>query len=154
MFSNMTGAKLVHVPYKGGAQAIAATLVGDVQIGFGSLMSLRSHMSAGRLHVLAITAKNRSPAAPDLPTIAEAGVPGYEVDQWLGVVTGAKVPPAIVRKLNAGIVQALKSPDVAQRLAADGSTATSSSPEAFDAYIKSEIAKWGKLAKDARLVLN
>ena len=119
----------------------------------GSLIAVRPHMSSGRLRLLAITAKKRSPAVPELPTVAEAGVPGYEVDQWLGVVTGANVPPAIVRKLNAGIAEALKSPDVVQRLGADESTPVSSSPEEFGAHIKSEIAKWRKLAKDANLVL-
>ena len=154
MLGYMAGVKLVHVPYKGGAQAIAATLAGDVQIGFGTLMSLGPHMSAGRLRVLATTAKERSPVAPELPTVAEAGVPGYEAEQWFGVVTGARVAPAIIRKLNAGIVEALKSPDVVLRLAADGSTASSSSPEAFDAHIKSEIAKWRKLVNDTGLVLH
>jgi len=155
MFSHMTGTKLVHVPYKGGpAVSVAAMLAGDVQVGFASLIAVRPHMPAGRLRVLAITAKERSPAVPELPTVAEAGVPGYEVDQWYGVITGAKVSPAIVRKLNAGIAEALKSPDVVQRLGVDGSTPVNSSPEEFGAHIKSEIAKWRKLVKDARLVLD
>ncbi|HEY4579628.1 MAG TPA: tripartite tricarboxylate transporter substrate binding protein [Candidatus Acidoferrales bacterium] len=154
MFSHMTGAKLVHVPYKGGAPAIAALLAGEVQLGMVSLIALRPHMQSGRLRPLAITAKQRSPSVPELPTIAEAGVPGYEVDPWYGVVTSAKVSPAIIRKLNAGITEALRSPDVVQRLAADGSTPVGSSPEEFGAKIKSEIAKWRKLVKDAALVLN
>ena len=119
-----------------------------------TLLGLRPHMSAGRVRALAVTAKKRSPAVPELPTVAEAGVPGYEVDQWYGVVTASKVPTAIVRKLNAGIVEVLKSPDVVQRLAADGSTAVSSSAEEFSAHINSEIAKWRKLIRDAGLVLN
>jgi tripartite-type tricarboxylate transporter receptor subunit TctC len=154
MFSYMAGVKLIHVPYKGGSAAVAAALAGEVQVGMGSLITARPHLSSGRLRALAITAKQRSPAVPELPTVAEAGVPGYEVTQWYGVIAGAKVAPAIIRKLNAGIVEALKSPDVVQRLAADGSTATSSSPEAFDAYIKSEMAKWRKLVKDVGLVLD
>lgn len=153
MFSHMTGARLVHVPYKGAAQTIAATLAGEVQVGFGSLFGVRPHLSTGRLRVLAITAGKRSPAVPELPTVAEAGVPGYEVDQWYGVVTGAKVSPAIVRKLNAGIADALKSPDVVQRLGADGSVPVGSSPGQFSAHIRSEIAKWQKLVKEAGLML-
>ena len=153
MFSHMTGVKLVHVPYKGGSAAVTAALSGEIQTGFTTLVTIRPHMHSGRLRVLATTGKNRSPAAPEVPTIAEAGVPGYELDQWHGVVTGAKVTPTIIKKLNTGIVEALKSPDVAQRLSADGSMPTSSSPAEFAALIKTDIAKWGKFAKDAGLVL-
>ncbi len=149
-----SGARLVHVPFKGAAASLSALLAGDVQAGFGSLIAVRPHLSNGRLRALAITARERSPAVPELPTIAEAGVPGYEVDQWYGVITGAKVPRAVIKKLHAGIAEALNSPDVVRRLAADGSTATGSSPEAFDAHIKSEIARWRKLVKEANLVLS
>jgi len=154
MFSHMTSAKLVHVPYKGGAAAVAALLAGEVQLGMVSLIALRPHMQSGRLRPLAITAKQRSPSVPELPTIAEAGVPGYEVVPWYGVVTSAKVSSAIIRKLNLGIAEALKSPDVVQRLAADGSTPVSSTSQEFAALIKSEIAKWRKLVKDAGLTLH
>ena len=154
MFSHMTGVKLVHVPYKGGSAAVTAALSGEIQIGFTTLVTIRPHMQSGRLRVLAITGKIRSPAAPEVPTIAEAGVPGYEVNQWHGVVTGAKVAPEIIKKLNTAIIDALKSPDVVQRLSADGSMPTSSSPAEFAALIKADIAKWGKFAKDAGLVLN
>jgi len=154
LFSHMTGAKFVHVPYKGGIAAFNATLAGETQVGMVSLIPLRPHISSGRLRALAITALKRSSAAPELPTVAEAGVPGYVVDSWNGVVTGAKVSPAIVGKLSAGIAEALKSPDVAQRLALDGFTPAGSSPEEFGAYIKSEVAKWRNLIRDARLALN
>jgi tripartite-type tricarboxylate transporter receptor subunit TctC len=150
----MTGTKLNHVPYKGGSASVAAGAAGEVQVGVSSLISARPHMASGRLRGLAITAKERSPAVPELPTVAEAGVPGYEVDQWYGVITAAQVPAAIVRKLNAGIADALRSADVAQRLAGDGSTVVTSSPEQFGSHIRSEIAKWSKLARDTRLVLN
>lgn len=154
MFNHMSGAKLVHVPYKGTGAVVIAMLANEVQVGFGTLFGVRPHMQTGRLNALAITARKRSPAAPELPTISEAGVPGYEVDQWYGVITSAKVPAPIVAKLNAAIVQALKSPEVAKRLTADGSTPVGSSPEQFNAHIRSEIAKWRKLAKEAGLVLH
>ncbi len=154
LFNYMTGAGIVHVPYKGTAAVIPAMLAGDVQIGLGTLFGVRPHMASGRLKVLAITAGKRSPAVPELPTVAEAGVPGYEVDQWYGVITSSKVPRPIVQKLNAAIIEALKAPDVVKRLAADGSTPVGSSAEHFGAHIKSEISKWQKLAKAANLILH
>ena len=153
MFSFMSGIKLTHVPYKGGAGVVTAMLAGVIQIAMTSLPPVQPHIHSGRIRALAITAKQRSSVVPELPTIAEAGVPGYELNQWEGIITGAKVPPAIIRKLNAGIADALKSRDVLQRMSANGSTTAGSSPEAFDAHIKSEIAKWRKLVKDAGLVL-
>jgi tripartite-type tricarboxylate transporter receptor subunit TctC len=153
MFNYMAGTKIVHVPYKGSSAVITAMLAGDVQVGFGTLFGVRPHMPTGRLHVLAITAGKRSPAAADIPTVAEAGVPGYEVDQWYGIITGAKVPMPIVRKLQVAIAEGLKAPDVVKRLGSDGSTAVGSTPEEFSAHIKSEIAKWRKLARAANLQL-
>jgi tripartite-type tricarboxylate transporter receptor subunit TctC len=154
MFAHMAGVKLTHVPYKGAAAVVVAMLGGEIQLGFTTMFGVRPHLASGRLRVLAITAKQRSPAMPELPTVAEAGVPGYEVDQWYGVITGARVPRAIVNKLAAGIRDAMKSPEVVQRLAADGSTAVSTSPEQFSAHIKSEIVKWRRLAKEAGLMLH
>jgi len=153
MFNYLGGAHLMHVPYKGTGAVITAMLAGEVQIGFGTMFGVRPHMESGRLRVLAITAGRRSAAVPDIPTVAEAGVPGYEVDQWYGVITSAKVPRPIVQKLNQGIAELLKAPDVAKRLASDGSTPVGSSPEQFNVHIKSEIAKWRKLVRDAGLKL-
>ncbi|HSC95790.1 MAG TPA: tripartite tricarboxylate transporter substrate binding protein [Burkholderiales bacterium] len=153
MFNHMAGIKLIHVPYKGTAAVIPAMLAGDVQVGFGTLFGVRPHLPSGRLRALAVTTGKRTPAAPELPTVSEAGVPGYEVDQWYGVLTSAKVPAPIVRKLNAAINEALKSPDVVKRFSADGSTATGSTPEQFSAHIQREIAKWRKLVKEAKLEL-
>jgi tripartite-type tricarboxylate transporter receptor subunit TctC len=153
MFNHMAGIKLVHVPYKGTAAVIPAMLAGDVQVGFGTLFGVRPHLPSGRLRALAVTTGKRTPAAPELPTVIEAGVPGYEVDQWYGVLTSAKVPAPIVRKLNAAINDALKSPDVVKRFSADGSTPTGSTPEQFSAHIQREIAKWRKLVKEAKLEL-
>jgi tripartite-type tricarboxylate transporter receptor subunit TctC len=153
LFNHMAGIKMVHIPYKGTAAVIPAMLSGEVQVGFGSLIGTRAQMQAGRLRGIAITAAKRSPSI-DLPTVAESGVPGFEVDQWYGVITSSMVPQPIVRKLNAAIVEALKQPEVATRLAADGSIPVGSSPEQFNAHIKSEIAKWKKLVKEANLRLD
>jgi len=154
LFGHMTGTRLVHVPYKGGAAQLAALLPGDIQIAMSSLITIRPHLPSGRVRAIAVTGRQRSAATPELPTVAESGVTGYEADQWYGVIASAKVHPAIVRKLSTGIATALKSPEVAQRLATDGSTPVGSTPEQFSAHIKSELAKWGKLAKDIGLVLN
>ena len=153
LFNHMAGTKIVHVPYKGTAAVIPAMLSGEVQVGFGSLIGTRPQMQANRVRGIAITAAKRSPSV-DLPTIAESGIPGYEVDQWYGVITSSKVPQPIVRKLNAAIVEALRSPDVVKRLESDGSTPVGSSPQQFNAHIKSEIAKWQRLVKEADLHLH
>ena len=151
LFQHLTGTKLVHVPYKGGAAALAEIITGQIKMGFSTPMSARPHIASGRVRALAITARARSPALPELPTLAEAGVPGFEVDQWFGIVTPMKVPPAIVAKLARAIVELVHAPDVAQRFASDGSIPVGSTPEAFAAHIRNEIAKWRKLAKETGL---
>jgi tripartite-type tricarboxylate transporter receptor subunit TctC len=153
LFAHMAGIKIVHVPYKGTAAVIPAMLAGDVQLGFGTLFGVRPHLPSGRLKALAVTTTKRTPAAPELPTVAEAGVPGYEVDQWYGVLTGAKVPAPIVAKLNAGINDALKSEDVIKRFASEGSVPKGTTPQEFSKHIAIEIAKWKKLVKAANLHL-
>jgi tripartite-type tricarboxylate transporter receptor subunit TctC len=154
MFNYLGGAQLQHVPYKGTSAVITAMLGGEVQIGFGTFFGVRPHYEAGRLKVLAITAGKRSSAVPSIPTVAEAGVPGYEVDQWYGIITSSKVPKPIVQKLYGGIAEVLKQPDVVKRMASDGSTPVGSTPEQFNAHIKTEIDKWRRLARDAKLKLH
>ena len=151
MFNHLAGVKMTHVPYKGTSAVVTAMLSGEVQVGFGTMFGVRPHMQSGRLRVVAITAGKRSPSVPDIPTLSEAGIPGYEIDQWYGVITGAKVPRAVVNKLSEAMAQALKEPDVSKRLAADGSVPVGSSPDQFSAHIKSEITKWQKLVKEAKL---
>jgi tripartite-type tricarboxylate transporter receptor subunit TctC len=152
LFNHLAKVQIVHVPYKGTAAVIPAMLGGEVQIGFGSLIGVRAQLQSGRLRGIAISAARRVPAI-DLPTVAESGLPGFEVDQWYGVITSSKVPQPIVRKLSAAIAEALKGEDVAKRLAADGSTPVGSSPEHFNKHIRSEIAKWKKLVAEANLPL-
>lgn len=152
LFAHMANVKMTHVPFKGAGAGILAILSGEVQVGFSTLLGVKPHVASGRLRVLAITAGKRTPTAPEYPTVAET-VPGYEVDQWYGLVITAEAPPALVNKINASVVAALKSPDVIARLGADGSTPVGSSAEAFSNHIKSEILKWRKLAKEANLAL-
>jgi len=154
MLAYQSGVKFTHVPYKGGAASLAAVMAGEVQMSFTTLLSARPHMFSGKIRILGITAGKRSPAIPDIPTIAEAGVPGFEANQWYGVITSAKVPMPIVNKLSAMLKDAVNSPEVVERLSADGSTPLTSTPAQFKAHISSEISKWRKLVKDAGLQMN
>jgi tripartite-type tricarboxylate transporter receptor subunit TctC len=154
VLAQMTGAKFNHVPYKGGSQAIVATVGGEVQVGFITLTSARPHLKSGRIRVLAVTSRERMRAMPDLPTVAESGVPGYELNQYYGAVITARTPPAIVRKLSEGIAAAVKAPDTAQRFEADGWTVVGSTPEQFRTVIRADLEKWTKVMKDIDLVLN
>ncbi len=154
MLAYKSGVKFTHIPYKGGAAALAATLAGEVDMSFTTLLSARPHMQSGRLRILGITAGKRSPAAPELPTIAEGGVPGFEANQWYGVITSAKVPKDIVNKLSLALNTAVNAPDVAERLMKDGSTPHGTTPAQFQTHIKSEIAKWRELIKVAGIRLN
>jgi tripartite-type tricarboxylate transporter receptor subunit TctC len=153
LLSHMTGVKLVMVPYKGSANITQAMVANEVQLGFNSMFSVRPHVQAGRLRWIAMTGAKRSPLV-DLPTMAESGLPGYEVTQWYGFVTAAGVPPPIIEKLSGAIVQAVRTPDVAQRLTADGSEIVGSTSREFGAHIKAELAKWQKLVKAANLKFN
>jgi tripartite-type tricarboxylate transporter receptor subunit TctC len=153
LFKHMAGVKLVHVPYKGGAQVNAEVMAGNIQLGFGTLQS-RRYYTLGKLRPLGISGRVRSSVAPEIPTIAEQGLPGYEVDQWYGIVTSAKVPGAVVTKISQGIAEAVKSPDIAQRLSADGTTPVGSNSEQFTAHVRSEVGKWRKLVKDVGLTLH
>lgn len=154
LFDYLAKTKMTHVPFKGSAAGIVANLSGEVQVGFGTLFGVRPHMQTNRLRVIAITASKRSPAVPDIPTVAESGIPGYNVDQMYGIIGSAKIPKPIINKINAGIVTALKDPEVVKKLNADGSIPIGSSPEAYTATIRAEVDKWRKLAKDANLQLH
>ncbi len=154
MMAYQAGVKFTHIPYKGGGASLAATIAGEVEMSFTTLLSARPHMQSNRLRILGITAGKRSPAAPELPTIAESGVPGFEANQWYGVVTSAKVPKPLVNKLSLALNSAVNAPDVAERLMKDGSTPHGTTPAQFQAHIKSEIAKWRGVIKMAKLRLD
>ena len=152
LLSHMAGIKMVHVAYKGSAPIITAMLANEVHLGFNSMFSVRPQVQAGRLRWIAMTASKRSPTV-DLPTVSESGLPGYEVIQWYGLITSARVPAAIVKKLHVGVTETLTAPEVVQRLTTDGSEIVATTPEEFGAYIRSDIAKWRKLIREANLTL-
>ena len=149
LFKARAGVNMVHVPYKGGGPATAAILAGEVQAVFGSLTSVVPQIKAGKLTAIGVTGAKRSTLAPEYATIAELGYPGFEMTSWYGVLLPAKSPPAVTAKLNAGINESLQAKDVIDSLKRQGLDATGGTPEVFAAHIKSELAKWAKVVKDA-----
>jgi len=147
LFKVMTGTDLVHVPYKGAAPAMIDLIAGHVQVSFPTIGGGLPHAQAGRLRALATTGAKRPLAAPDLPTMMEAGVPGYEATNWFGTAVPAKTPPAIVAKLSQDIGRVLHLPDVRERLLAQGMEPVSNTPEEFSTYVRSEMTKWAKVVK-------
>jgi len=153
LFKFMTGTQIVHVPYRGGAPAIQDLMAGRVDVMFESLQSITPFAKSGKVHALAATADHRSPGFPDLPTVAEAGVPGYAAATWTGVIAPAGVPRPIVDKLNAAINRALKSPAFLTKFATTGDEPGGGTPEEFAALIKADSAKWGELIARAGITL-
>ena len=147
LFKHMTGTDIVHIPYKGGAQAISDLIAGHVQVMFESLNSIATFAQSGKVRALAVTGPKRSAVFPDLPTIAQAGVPGYEVTTWTGVVAPAGVPRAIVDRLNAEINKAIVAPGFREKFAAIGSEGGGGTPEQFGELIRKESAKWAEVVK-------
>jgi tripartite-type tricarboxylate transporter receptor subunit TctC len=149
LFRTMAGVKITHIPYKGTGPALVDVTAGQVQMLFGNVLSSLSPAKAGRLRALAVTTPKRSKVLPDLPTISESGVPGYENSTWFGVIAPAGTPPAIVGKLNAELVKASQSPEIIERISPDGGEPVGSSPDQFGRHIATEIARWRKVVKDA-----
>ena len=140
---------MVHVPYKGGGPAVTDTIGGQVQLAFVSMPAALQHVKSGRMRAIAVTSAKRSASAPDIPTIAEGGVPDYAVESWYGALAPAKTPPAIVARLNAAFAKALDNPQVKDKLFAQGAEAAPSSPAEFDRMMKDELAKWAVVIKSA-----
>ncbi len=147
LFKTLAKIDMVHVPYKGMAPGITDLLGGQVQVAFPTISAGITHARAGRLRALGVTTSKRSPAAPEVPTIAESGLPGYDASNWYGVIVQAKTPPAILRRLHDDIVRAVDSPEVRERMLNQGMNATTNTPEEFGAHIRSEIGKWAKVVK-------
>jgi tripartite-type tricarboxylate transporter receptor subunit TctC len=153
LFEVLTGAKMVHVPYKGMSLAITDVIAGQVSLVFGTSASVMQHARSGRMRALATTGARRAAALPDLPTVAEAGVPGYEAGLWYGFVGPARIPPDIVRRLNSEIVSVLNSPEVRERLASQGVEATPTTPEEFGRLLVSDLERWAKVVQRAGIRL-
>ena len=149
LFNSMAGVKMVHVPYKGAAPALADLLGGQVQLMFSTMPPALPHVKDGKLRALAVTSAKRSPAAPDIPTLDEIALPGFEANTWHGVVVPAGTPATIVARLNREIVAILHLPDVVERFSSQGAEALGSTPEEFAAYIRSETLKWAKVVRDS-----
>jgi tripartite-type tricarboxylate transporter receptor subunit TctC len=149
LFKTMAGVELTHIPYKGSAPAQAAVLANEVSLIFNSTPTTLPHIKTGRLRGLAVTALHRSPEAPDLPTVAEAGVPGYEVIGWYGVLAPAGTPKPIVAKINSELDKILQLPAIKARFKELGVDTDGGSPEQFAEFIKKEVTKWAKVVKDS-----
>jgi tripartite-type tricarboxylate transporter receptor subunit TctC len=149
LFRTMAGIDIVHIPYKGGGAAVTDLLGGQVSMYFGTTPSTMPHVRTGRLRALGVTTAKRTPAAPEVPTIAEAGLPGYEQSAWHGLLAPAGTPEAIITRLHTDVVRALRSKDVAERFAVQGIDVIGSSPAEFAAFIKQDLAKYEKLVKTA-----
>lgn len=148
LYESMAGVRMVHVPYKGLAPALADLLSGEVQLMFSSMVAIIPHIKTGRLRALAVTGRKRSPLLPEVPTLEESGLRGYEAGSWYGILAPAGTPPQIVAKLNAEIVQALQRPAIRERLAAEGAEAIGGTPGEFAAHINAELARVGKILRD------
>jgi tripartite-type tricarboxylate transporter receptor subunit TctC len=149
LFKSMAGVQIVHIPFKGAPPAITAVLSGEVGMMFAAIPTALSQSKAGRLRALAVGAARRSSAAPGIPTIAEAGVPGFDVSSWVGMAAPAGTPRPIILKLNQEIVKVTRLPDVQEQLSREGAESISSTPEQFAALVRSEMAKWSKVVKQA-----
>jgi len=154
LFMMMTGIKMTHIPYKGGGQAVVDLMGGQVHLMFANLASSYSYVKSGKLRALAVTTSKRCPVYPDIPTVAEAGVPGYEFISWFGVLTPAKTPKLVVTKLNNEIVKILRKPDMMDRLQKIGMEIIADTPEQFAAFINAEMIKWAKVIKESGAQIN
>jgi tripartite-type tricarboxylate transporter receptor subunit TctC len=151
LFRQTTGINVIHVPYKGGGPALADLVGGQVQALFSIALAATPQIKAGRVRALAITSAKRSPVAPELPTVAEVGLPGFEVVGWFGWLAPAKTPRAIVNRLHTEIVKVLGRPDIRERLLSQSTEPVGNTPAEFAAFIRSEHAKWGKVIRDANV---
>jgi tripartite-type tricarboxylate transporter receptor subunit TctC len=149
LFKYMTGIDMVHVPYKGGGPAVQALLGGQVQLNFATIVSVLPHLRSGKLRGIAVTTAKRSPVAPEIPTIAESGVPGYDHGPWNGFLAPARTPRAVIARLNEETARILQLPETKSVLNSEGAEPVGNKPEEFGAIIRNETAKWAKVIQSA-----
>ena len=149
LFEYMSGVKWVHIPYKGGGPALVGLLSGEFSLYFGNVPTVIRQARDGKLRALATTGAKRTPVAPDIPTVAESGIPGYEVTTFYGISAPAKTPRPIIDRLHSEIVRALNAPDIREKLQGLGADPVGNTPEQYTAFMQAEIAKWGKVIKAA-----
>jgi tripartite-type tricarboxylate transporter receptor subunit TctC len=149
LFKAMTQTDVTHVPYKGSAPAVTDLIAGQVQVMFDNTPNVLPHVRAGKLKALAVSTKSRTPHAPEVPSVDEAGVPGYDVSVWFGVLTVAGTPREVVQRLNAEMVKILKSREVEDRFGKMGVEVVAGTPEQFGAFLGSEVDRWAKVVRDA-----
>ena len=153
-FEHMSGVKMTHVPYKGGGPAVVAIVGGETSVLFATIPSSIQHFKTGRLIPLAVTSAKRNGALPNLPTIAEAGVPGYEAIEWIGLVVPAGTPQGVIRTLHQSSAKAAQGADVREKVAALGADLVNSTPEEFDQFIKRELSVWSKVVKEVGIKID
>jgi tripartite-type tricarboxylate transporter receptor subunit TctC len=151
LFMKMTGTKLAHIPYKGSAPAVTALLGGEIDALFDNVPNVLQHIKAGKMKVIGVSGQQRSVLLPEVPTVAESGVPGFEVNVWFGMQVPAGTPRPVVEKLNRDIVALLKEPDVVKRFRDQGVEVVASTPEQFSQLVHSEVGKWTQLIQDANI---
>ena len=147
LFKSLAAVNFTHVPYKGGGPAVTSLVGGETVVGFATAPSVLPQIKAGRLRGLAVTTLKRTAAAPELPTIAESGVAGYDANTWYGALAPARTAPAIIARLHDEFIKIMRSPDILDRIAVLGYEPSTTAPQEFAAYIKSEVEKWGKVVK-------
>ena len=151
LFKYMAKINLTHVPYKGGGPAAIGLISGEVQVGFSGILTAIPFMKSGRMRGIAVSTRQRSPALPDLPTVDESGVPGYDKASWFGLFAPAAVPAPIIAHVYGAMAKVLKDPNTVKRLAAEGAVAIGNPPEEFTTFVHAEIVEWGKLIREMKL---
>ena len=147
LFKTMAGVKMIHIPYKGASPALVDVVAGHIEVYFGAMVSVLPHVKNGRLRPLGVTSMKRTAAAPEIPTLDEQGLKGFETGSWFGVALPAGAPREIIAKLHAEVVRIIKLPEVTERIASEGAEFIGNSPDEYTAFVKDEIAKWGKVVK-------